>query len=494
MEKTKQDKKNKIESDMDILLINPKNVLSQVHDIMPPLGLASIGCVLEKNNFSVKILDLEIEPADFNLSNYIKNQGPKVIGISGTSHSRFESFRIASIAKQVSSAIFTVYGGCHATFTAEDTLQHIKDIDYIVSGEGETTFLELVNFLILQKGNINNMPGISFMQNKKIIQNASRNRISDLDSIPYSRHLLKKNKYNVKLDFLNIPATSIITSRGCPYNCSFCSASAMFGTTYTMRSAKNVVDEIEYCVQELNIEGIKFFDSTLTLNKKHIMALVEELHVRNINLPWECEIRVNTVDKPLLEAMKKSGCYYVNFGVESVSDAVLKDMNKGITLKQVFNTLKWCKELNIKTKVFFSFGHIGEAWNDTKKTLHFIDKNTKYISYLSTSLGIRIYPGTKVERYALSNELLPKNFSWSGPFKDIKAGPIITDKVPLLLQPSYGIKELKRCYYRMYWIELRKDINNMRGIISKAKNIKSFSDLLQKISRLFSRLINTLKP
>ena len=145
---------------MDVLLINSKEIKSHVHEIMPPLGLASLGCILEENGFSVKILDLEIRPADFDIYNYIKNLSPKIVGIGGTSPSRFESFRIADIAKRVSNEIFVVYGGCHATFTAEDTLSHIKDIDYIVRGEGEITFLELVDFLIRGKATVENIAGI----------------------------------------------------------------------------------------------------------------------------------------------------------------------------------------------------------------------------------------------------------------------------------------------------------------------------------------------
>lgn len=479
---------------MDVLLINPKNIKSQVHDIMPPLGLVSIGCVLEKNGFSVSILDLELRPLDFDLNTYIRNLSPKVVGISGTSHSRFESFRIADITKQVSDKIITVYGGCHATFTAEDTLTHIKSIDYVVHGEGEATFLELVKFIKSGNGTADTIAGISFRRNNKAIHNPPRDRIFDLDSIPYSRHLLEMDKYDVRLDFLNVPATSFITSRGCPYNCSFCSASAMFGTTYTMRSAINIVAEIEYCIEKFNIKGFKFFDSTLTASKKHITSLIEELKARKINLPWECEIRVNTVDKPLLEAMKGVGCYYVNFGVESVSERVLKTMGKGITIQQITDVMKWCKELDIKTKVFFSFGHIDETLDDSKKTFAFIDKHINYITHLSVALGVRVYPGTRVENHARENRLLPKDFSWSEPFKDIDEYPIATDNVPLLLQPSYGIKELKKCYYRLYKTELKRDIKGLKSVIGKLKNIKSFSDLSQKVSRIFRWVISEFRP
>jgi magnesium-protoporphyrin IX monomethyl ester (oxidative) cyclase len=476
---------------MDVLLINPVNIKSRPFGITPPLGLAFIGCELEKKRFSVKILDMEIMPLDFDLFAYIKNLAPKIVGISGTSHSRFESFKIANITKQVSSEIFTVYGGCHATFTAEDTLLHIKDIDYIVHGEGEITFPELVNFLISRQGNIENIKGISFRKDGNVVRNAPRERITDLDSLSYSRHLLEMEKYDIKMSFSDLPATTIMTARGCPYNCSFCSASTMFGKTYTRRSAKKIVEEIRYYIKRYKIKGVRFFDSTLTLNSEHIVSLVNELKAENLNFSWSCEIRVNTVDRPLLEAMREAGCYYVDFGVESLSENVLQKIGKQITLQQVVGMLKWCRELDIKTTVFFSFGHIGETWDDTQKTLSFIDKYFDYMTNSSEIFGIRVYPGTRVEKYARENGLLPDNFSWSAPFKNIEEGPVTTDNVPILLQPRYGIKELQKCYAEVEKIRSKK-LLHIKSILEKWRQIGSLSDLLQKISTMFKLIKKAL--
>jgi len=292
--------------------------------------------------------------------------------------------------------------------------------------------------------------------------------------------------YDTKLDFLNLSAVSIMTARGCPFNCSFCSAGALFGTNYTMRSANNVVDEIQYCIDNFKIKGIKFFDSTFTINKTHVFSLLEELEKRNIRLPWECEIRADTVDRPLLEAMKKGGCYYVDLGVESASDPVLNTIDKGISLKQVSNVLSWCKELGLKTKVFFSFGHIGESWQDTERTLDFIKKNRNKINTLSRAYGIRIYPGTRVEKYALENGLLPKDFSWSKHFKDVADGVVLSMGVPILLQPSYGIKELRK----LYRLNLKIDISNIRNLMDILSRIKSPQELLRKLLIVFKLIFN----
>ncbi len=472
---------------MDVLLINPKNIISSGHDIMPPLGLSSLGCVLEKNSFSVKILDLEIRPGDFDIGAYISSLSPKIVGVSGTSFTRFESFRIANIAKEVSNEIFTIYGGCHATFTAEDTLSHVKDIDYIVHGEGEETLLELVSCLIAKKVDTTNIKGISSRRDGKVIENPPRERIADLDSIPYSRHLLEMEEYDQKLDFLNVPAVTIMTSRGCLYNCFFCSARAMFGNVYVRRSAKNVVDEIQYCVDEFGAQGIKFFDSTLTLNRKHVLSIAEELKMRGINLPWECEIRVDTVDRLLLESMREAGCYYVDFGVESASEKVLKAINKNISVKQAIDVLKWCKDLDIKTKAFFTFGHPGETLRDSMMTLGFIDKYFDYISWPAVSTEVRIYPGTPLERYARENGLLPKSFSWS---ENIEKSLTTTTNIPVLLQPSFGRKEMRKVGDRLQWILLSKnlDFKEYLKTYTLKKTLAKLNEL-RPLPRLFGYII-----
>ena len=464
---------------MDVVLINPINIKSHPFGISPPLGLCLIGCELEKRGFSVKILDLEVLPLDFDLYACLRDLVPKVVGISGTTHSRFESFRIANIAKKVSAEIVTVYGGCHATFASVDTLTHIQDIDYIVRGEGEVTFIELVHCLVSGKGKAEDIKGINFRKDGGIIENPPRERIEDLDSLCYSRHLIEMDKYPIILDWLNIPAVIIMTARGCPFNCSFCSASAMFGKKYTRRSTKKIVEEIRYGMEKFNIKGIRFFDSTFTLNREHVLSLTEELKKISPLLPWHCEIRVDTADEFLLASMKESGCYSVDFGVESGSERIIATMGKRITSQQVENVVHWCRKLGIRTVAFFSFGHIGETWLDAQRTIALIGRLYPYIDVTSVIFGMRIYPGTFMERYALENKLLPGDFSWSSPFQNIEAGVVVTDNVPLLLQPQFGIKELQRCNLAYEKIQT-KNLLSLKSIVNKSKQIRSFPVFLHK--------------
>jgi radical SAM superfamily enzyme YgiQ (UPF0313 family) len=438
----------------DVLLLHPAEQ-GITFGGMPPLGMAWITAFLQSKGISTTLFDLQV--TEHSIESLLQTHKPHVVGIGGTSHTRFESFAIARRVKAYDPDIQILYGGSHATFTAENTLGHIPEIDFVVRGEGEQTTYNVVSKVLKEDLNFSNIPGISYRKNGGIFRNPEVNRISNLDILPFPyRDPEAMQRYNLQLDFLNIPAASVVSSRGCPVNCSFCSASAMFGTQLTVRSAINVVNEIEILLKEYNYEGVKFFDSTLTLNRNHIEAICAEIRKRNLKFPWECEIRVNGMTRDLLHTMRDAGCYYVDFGVESTSPSVLKTMHKGITLDHVENVFRWTKELEIFTKVFFTFGHIGETLADARATVEFMERNAKYISVAATGIGVRIYPGTEVEHYARSSKYLRSDFSWSTTFIDQNVESLGNDPlVPILLQPQFGWREFRKIEFRLarFWLK-----------------------------------------
>jgi radical SAM superfamily enzyme YgiQ (UPF0313 family) len=383
---------------------------------------------------------------------------------------------------------FVIYGGSHATFTAEDTLKHNHDIDLVVRGEGELTTYRVIEQVLRGVSDFINIPGISYRRYGNIVHNPEVDRIQDLDILPFPyREPDAIKKYNLLLDFINVPAAAIITSRGCPVNCSFCSASAMFGTGLTFRSAENVVDEIELLLKENHYKGIKFFDSTLTLKRNHVEALCTEIERRKLKFPWECEIRANGMSRDLLDTMHDAGCYYVDFGIESVSPSVLKTMHKGIALEQVTNVLRWTNELGIYTKVFFSFGHIGETLNDSQATVDFIDRYAKNINQVASSIGIRIYPGTEVENYARSINCLKSNFSWTAPYIDRDIESLGNDPlVPILIQPQFGWHEFKMIEYRLARFWLKHPHSALEVLWSQIKlgRVKSLMGLVYRFIKI----------
>lgn len=452
----------------DVLLLHPSETTNAFGG-MPPLGLGWIASYLESRGISTMMVDRKIDKED--VHSLLKRSKPSLVGIGGTTHSRFESFRLAREIKRFDANIVVVYGGPHASFTANDTLGKISEIDYIVRGEGEITMYQIAESVLRGKADISSVPGVSYRGENGIINNAAPARISNLDNLPFpKRNHDDLKRYDLRMDFLDTPGASVITSRGCPINCSFCSASAMFGDVLTFRSAANVVDEIEMLLKEYHYEGIKFFDSTLTLRRSHIESLCREIKRRNLHFPWECEIRVNSVSKELLRTMQEAGCYYVDFGVESASPRILESIHKNITLEQVVKVFVWTHELGIMTKVFFTFGHAGERVEDARATVEFMERYSKYMTLAATGVGVRVYPGTEVEQYAVAHNLLGQDFSWSGTYFEPKIEALGNDPiVPVLVQPQFGWSEFSTIEYRLLRFWLKNPILTLRALLGNLK-------------------------
>jgi anaerobic magnesium-protoporphyrin IX monomethyl ester cyclase len=455
---------------VSVLAVHPRDPDLRYFEKMPPLGMLWIGGELLRAGHGVEFVDRQVdarEPADV-----AADMRPALALIGGTSHSRFASFGEATRIKEVSPATAVVYGGPHASFTADDTLQHIPAVDIIVRGEGEETCVELASWAAAggRSEDLRKIKGVSYRENGGIVHSPPRPAIDYLDALGApARDLVPYGRYGMKMEYLDdVPGASVITARGCPIGCTFCSASAMFGPSYRARSPAAVVAEVEDLISNHGARGIKIFDSTFTLSRRHVEGFCDELARRGIRVPWECEVRVDNVDKELLARMQKAGCYYVDVGVESGSQRVLDEcVRKRITLEGAEETLRWCDELGLLTKVFFTLGHPGETYEEAKETNRFIRRNRKYVRLFGYHAGVKVYPGTYVERYAWEHGLMPPAFRWSAPYVNEGQRRLFRapDNIPILLQPGLGLDELRRL--RINFISMR--LSSPRFVWEKVK-------------------------
>ncbi len=465
-----------------ILLINTEE--KGYEEKLLPLELISIAGYLEKHEIPVKIIDLNFEKKP--LEHWLHLCQPKFLGIWGTTVNRFESFNIARKTKLFNKDIVTIYLGPNATFTATQVLKDIKDIDFVIRGEGEEVLYNLLKTYSTDQ-NFKKIRGLSFRLDDNPVDNPPATRLH-LDSLPEpAYHLLDLKKYEIKLDFIKQKGISISSSRGCLYHCNYCVASRMYNNLLTVRSPKNVVDEIENLLKKYHLQGIRFVDTVLTLDREHIENLCEEIIQRNLNLPWECEIRPGTVDESLIKKMKNAGCYLIGVGIESGSQKVLDLMRRGTTVEQVQNLLQLCNQFGLKVKAFFSFGHISETMTDVEKTFEFIEQNRLLINKIEYSIGIRIYPGTYLETYARKNNLMPTDFSWTKPYDEPRNETIMQPRnIPILIQPQLGYEELETIALRIY----SQKISGWEGIksgIAKITNPEKLKKLQQFLKLKFKQ-------
>ncbi len=397
-----------VKSKIDVLLAYPAET-AMLHSSMIPLGIASIAAVLENNGFRVEVIDFNYYKGSFHHD--LLTWLPGIVGIGGTTPTRKGSFDIARNVKRFLPHVPVVYGGVHATFAAKDTLMNVPEIDYILKGEGEFTFLDLSRkFVREDKITIETIPGLCYRSDNVIIENKPE-RIKDLSVLPLPARHLFDNDYRIKLDFSNVDAEMIITARGCPITCTFCSASRMFPGGVTLQPVNSIKKEIDYLLKQKDIKGLKIFNSTFTADREHVMQFCSM--IKPYGLQWECEIRVDSVDYELLKTMKDAGCYYVDVGMETTNEVLLSRLNKRITVQQAEQVLEWCKKLDIKTKVFFIFGLLDETFEECLNDVKWLKKNRENIAFFANTFGLRIYPGTILEKQIRDKELIPEDFSWA---------------------------------------------------------------------------------
>ncbi|MBN2135201.1 MAG: B12-binding domain-containing radical SAM protein [Acidobacteria bacterium] len=473
-----------------ILLISPPVGKSQLGKVpMPPLGLASIAAVLEEDGHKVEILDCPLRKMDYpDLEKALKEKKPEIVGITGTTWTRYEQFESARVSKKILPDTPVLVGGPHVTFTGPQTLEKIPEIDVIIKGEGELPFCEYVK-AFPDEEKIKKIQSLTVRYKGNIVDNPVAEFITDLNTLPEpARHLLDLEAYGQTL--FGKRATTIMTSRGCPIFCSFCSTSVMWGERNRRRSPEKVADEIENLIKTYDLGAIWFFDDTLTLNRQHIVGLLDEFEKRKMDFIWYCEIRVNTVDYDLLKRMYDLGCRYVSFGVESASERILKRINKGINLKQVLQVIQWCIELGIYMKAFFMFGLPDETYEDGLETVNFLKEHGKDINDVALSAGCSILPGTEVEEYAKAIGQIPKDFDWTEeiyyPENKMNNRPVA---IPTLLQPQLGLTELNRLKFEYYG----KGAINWYNIKSRVRSIRSIGDFINFMKLGFVFLAYILK-
>lgn len=460
---------------MKVLLLFPPKAFN-TKDLMPPLSLAYLAANLEHNNIDVEILDALVEDCSWKeMKKRLLEAKPDIVGITSLTESRFESFKSARIANEILPESVVVMGGPHVSFCAHDTLANIPWVDIVVRGEGEITLVEICENLEKESG-LNSVLGISYRNKKgEIISNRARPLIEDLNILPFPAfHLFPLEKYNFRLQIPGegqLPAMNVITSRGCPYGCVFCATSKLYGRKWRARTPENVIKELIHLSENYSVKAINFCDDTFTLDKKRVEQICNLMVNLGLNLKWKCEIRVDTVDKPLLQKMKDSGCYEIFYGVESGSQKILDSVvQKRITLEQVRTVSNWLDEFVILKNPSYIVSFPNEDLAEAHKTLELMQEIGG-----NPSLSImRIYPGTKLEEIAHKKGILPKNFSWSKKLDhDTVSLPAIHGSTPIYKEKLSWeeIMELS-----MFWAHKFGRYPLLRRAPKALKTIRSWDD------------------
>lgn len=356
------------------------------------LGLAYLESILEKEGYGIITKDFaEIKEEEClkNIREIILNFKPEVMGISMMSMTRSSSYKAIKIAKELNPKIKIVVGGIHASIMWKQLLENFP-IDCIIIGEGEETIRELLQKLIKNE-KLDKIKGIAFKKGKKIQINPARELIEDLDKLPFPAHESFMNPKRTKV--------CILSSRGCPNNCSFCSLHIISKRKYRQRSYKNVVDEIEYIVKKFpQIKKIEFSDDTFTLIPERVINFCKEIIKRKIKVEILCSGRIKPMTEEMLYWMEKANFVEIRFGIETGSRKMLKEIHKNITPEDIIETFKLASKFKkIRFVKFLMVGFPGENNETITETIELTKKLQKIVPmdfFYATPLWV--YPGTEI--------------------------------------------------------------------------------------------------
>jgi anaerobic magnesium-protoporphyrin IX monomethyl ester cyclase len=350
----------------------------------PPLGVGYVAASLEKHGVPVELVDCTF--LSYNeVVERVRRSKPQVIGVYSMFSVKKSSLEIARVFEDECDLL--VVGGPLPTLDPTDFLEVF---DVAVIGEGEETMVELVN--CAEKGaGFSGVKGIAYTDGGRVRFTSPRGFVDDLDCLPFpSRELFDNDAYKrYYAKRFGYTTTPLITSRGCPFTCDFCSR-PVFGTSFRARSAGNIVDEMESIVG-LGYDRVWFADDCFTLNRGHLLSVCDEMVRRGVDLGWECLSRVDTMDREVAAKMRKAGCVRVFFGIESGNDRVLALMNKQVTVEQAKRAVYAAKAAGLQVGAFFIVGYPGESNGTILDTLRFASGLP--LDYLSFTLPYPI-PGT----------------------------------------------------------------------------------------------------
>lgn len=386
-----------------VMLIFPPFV-KEAFSSFPPLGIAQLAAYILSRNPQIKLKIIDFTVSNFTVERLRQELDafePEVLGISVLTLNAPFGILAAKIARQHDPGIMIVIGGVHATMLPEECLE---DCDIVVRGEGEETFWE-----ILQEHPLDSIDGISFKRNGHIVHNKDRAFISNLDELPFpAHHLFEVEKYEC------FPGWGIIGSRGCPYNCIFCSSPVMWKRRLRLRSPKSIVREIEYLHKRFGVSEIMLFDDTINITQKRAVDICDEIVSRRLHksVSFACQMRANAplVSSDLFVKMKEANFSRIEFGIESGSQRVLDSIQKSLTVEEARRAVRLAKDAGIPiVKCFFLIGSWNETFIDVLQTWHFILSTPIYPVFSICTP----FPGTRLYDMSVKRGYVRGRLDWS---------------------------------------------------------------------------------
>lgn len=459
-----------------ILLINPpcNAVYKHLRQIMPkypPLGLAYLASYLEKNSIRAEIYDSFAEEANFDqIKTCIEQSKASAVGLTGTTTTFNEVIQIAEYAKKMGKLV--IVGGPHFSAIPKIIFEKYPCFDYGMVGEGEITLTEL-----LQGKDIKSINGLVYRKDCEIVINSKRELIGDLSILPNpALDLLNLDLYKASenMFFKEKKFFTLLTARGCPYQCTFCASKIMWGNKLRYRPIEKIKEELEYLKQK-GIKQIQIIDDTFTLDIDRVKTISKIL--KDLSFIWGCGTRVDSISEEILKTLKENGCIFIEFGIESGDQDLLNSMKKGIKLEDIEKAVKLTKKYGIKTNCSFILGYIGETEKTAKKTIGFAKKLCPDFAQFNIFTP---YPGTEAFEIASKKGYVQKDFT---EYKN----PKFSD--PVIALPGLSPEKLKKLLLKAnvsFFLNPKYLLKTLAGSMMSITEMKRYFRLSKAFVKIFS--------
>ena len=444
---------------------------------IPPLGLMSIASYIRQKGYNVKILDTGVEGiGEKELERLLTDEKYDIIGISCFTNTADYSFKTAALVRRMLPNAFIVLGGVHATVLPERTLRECPEADIVVIGEGEESFFELVDWKNKKNKQLKDIEGIVFREGKELCRTQNRPVIGDLDLLPIVAYdLLDLEKYLPHpTQYKRLPSFPILASRGCPFMCTFCSASKVHGKRLRMRSLDSVFKEIDFLIERYGAKGIYIQDSSFTHSKPYVREFCERLIKGKYKLSWMCNARVDQIDENLVRVMKKAGCWQVTIGVESANDATLELIKKRQNKKDIIKAVRIVKKAGIQVMACYILGLPGEKPEEVENTINFARSLATHTALFFLPVP---YPGTELLEQCRESGGLRENVAW----EDYSSTDFSN---PIYVNPLLGKNRMIDYYNKAH----AKFYSSPAVVATNLLSIKSIQDI-KRYWRAFNALL-----
>lgn len=464
---------------MKVLLINPPSlneltgnnpeIIESSRGCNPPLGLLLIaGYLLDNTNHDVNVLDCQVEGLDYsNLEQRIRQFEFDIVGITTMTFTVIDVIETIKLIKNVSPQAKIVLGGPHVSLFPNETM-NLEGVDYLVLGEGEITFAKFL-YCIENGIDLKSVNGLVYKaKDNSIVHTGPPEIIDDLDELSFpARHLTPYREYSSLLA-KRLPITTMITSRGCPFPCSFCNRLHL-GKKFRAMSARRVVEEFQEALK-LGINEFLIYDDTFTVDKNRAIEICRLVIEKELDISFDIRTRVDTISEDLLMMLKRAGCHGIHYGVEAGTERILKVLRKNITLEKCKEIFDLTKKYKIQTLAYFMIGAPTETREEVLETF----RVAKWLNPDFVHLTILVpFPGTPIYLEGLRNGSIKYDY-----WREYARNPS-KDFVPPFNNENLCREELKELViqgYKDFYLRLLYTVKraiSLRSLGEFVRNVKA---------------------